>query len=61
MKILRVHLVEIVAALLFVVLVVIFCQGGRGMDRDVQKVSFNEDWTIVVGGSSGLQYASKEH
>ena len=49
MKILRVHLVEIVAALLFVVLVVIFCQGGRGMDRDVQKISFNEDWTIVVG------------
>jgi diguanylate cyclase (GGDEF)-like protein len=48
-KILRVHLVEIVAALLFVVLVVIFCQGGRGMDRDVQKISFNEDWTIVVG------------
>lgn len=48
MKILRIHLVEIVAAILFVVLVLFFYQGNKKLLDTTEDMSYSKDWVYVA-------------
>ena len=47
-KILRIHLVEIVAAILFVVLVLFFYQGNKKLLDTTEDMSYSKDWVYVA-------------
>lgn len=50
MKVLKMHLVEVAVAVLFVVLVCMFVQGDTG--EDMEEMLYNQDWTVVSDGES---------
>ena len=52
MKILKIHLIEIVTAILFVTLALIFCSNDREVLNMAKNISYNDNWTIVTEGES---------
>lgn len=48
MKILKIHLIEIAAALLFVVLTLVLCNNSREVPNMAKSISYNDNWTIVT-------------
>lgn len=50
MKILKIHLIEVAAAILFVVLVFVFYSGNG--DEGIGDMSYNRNWTIVGDGEN---------
>lgn len=50
MKILKMHLIEVAVAVLFVVLVCAF--GHEGGGENLENMSYDQNWTSVVGGES---------
>ena len=49
MKIMKIHLAEIAAALLFIVLALVFCQDCRVTKNSTRQIPFNEGWMIIIG------------
>lgn len=52
MKILKIHLMEIAAALLFVILALALCSNCREAPNMAMNISYNDGWTIVTGEES---------
>lgn len=50
MKILKMHLIEVAVAILFVVLVCVFSHEDGG--ENLENMSYNQNWTSVIGGVS---------
>ena len=49
MKVLKIHLIEIAAALLFVILALALYPADREIPGMAEDISYNEDWTVVAG------------
>ncbi len=52
MKILKIHLIEIAAALLFIALALVFSHSGKETSDLVERIYYNCDWTVVAGEKS---------
>ncbi|MEY8390984.1 GGDEF domain-containing protein [Lachnospiraceae bacterium] len=52
MKILKIHLIEIAAVLLFVLLALVFCSNGREAPNMTENICYDNNWTLVTGGET---------